>query len=216
MRITQRIKFMTILAAIAACIVVVVVAVNAHNASGSPFPAATVISTIPDTSQTRGPIGATLLTPAGLRITLVGVDKSSTRWLFHLKVSNSGNAPATILGTNKPMSGSSSPDQGGFDHQFAIPVIAADATVGGLIQQRVLDTPAAGELAAHPTLVAMVAGGETADGWLGVDITNIGSPVPSELVYNFDPLPSEKFSNPSDQSTCTPETLYHVLIWDLN
>lgn len=196
-------------------IITIMVAMHFGVTSGAPFPAYMAPANQADVSHTRGPVGSLLLTPSGLAITLMSVEKGNTRWYFHVKISNSADTPGMALGKKLVITGSMHADQSQLDHQFVIPVMDPAATYGGFLEWRPAGIPSSSEVAAHPALPMAVAAHGTSDGWLAMDITNIGMAAPSQLVYTFDPVSGKKCANPAQASTCSPETLYSVLTWDL-
>jgi hypothetical protein len=191
--------------------------VTALSACGVPAQAAEkpnyVQTGVPDTSGMSGSIGATLHNPHGLDITLLAVKKDPTRWYFHFTALNKSSGALMVRGADKLRSGNAPVDQTSLDNQFVLPTLPAAKQPAMLP----LTTPNAAEIASYPGFAAshsLVAQGKV-DGWLAVDVTNIGAVVPKQVYYTFDPIVGEACKNPTDKSTCHPDTTYHVLVWDI-
>jgi hypothetical protein len=166
----------------------------------------------PDTS-TLGPIGATLRTPSGLAITLISVEKGKSRWLFHFKIVNTSHGSMSVRGPDMVAPAGAHVDQGALDRQFVLAILSASQQV----ESRPLSLPNLAESMTHhglPTALTLPGNG-TSDGWLAVDVSDQDTTTLSQVIYDFDPVASMSCINPADQSTCKPETLYHVLIWNI-
>ena len=190
---------------VAALVIVVVVAIavgiqsqraDTANAANQPPSGYTSQSNVPGSPPV---IGSTLTTSEGLTITLLGVEKHGTRWLFHVKMVNASRSAQQAVGSQ--------------DHRFVLPGRAAD----GSTVDHVLSSPATSELALHPALPQDVAAGSSANGWIAGDISRLGTASPPrEFIFEYDPIASQKCTNLLDQqSTCSPVTLYHMLLWEI-
>jgi hypothetical protein len=155
-------------------------------------------------------IGSKQVTSDCIEVTLLGVEKGPTRWLFHLTVRNEGRSAKQLLGPNLLISGSQHADQAKLDRQFVV-----DARTAAFpYDLRPLAQVTPQEATSHPALLATLPAAGTLDGWLAVDVTGLDK-LPTQLLYYYDPARGMKCTVPSDQSTCSPEILYHALLWDL-
>lgn len=144
-------------------------------------------------------VGATKTTGEGLAITLVQIVKNGPRWLFHFQISNRTPTSLTVRGTSDV-------------HQFVISGVIQTPPYHAEIP---LGSPSASEIATnYSDLTTTLQSGGTAQGWLAVDTTNLGF-TPVQLLYRYAAVPATACTNPADQSTCHPDTLYQALIWSL-
>lgn len=144
-------------------------------------------------------VGATQTTDAGLSITLVNVVKHGSRWLFHFQIKNIAHNDLTIRGTTN-------------EHQFVVDY-GTGAAPPNNIGYAQLGSPSASEIAAnYSDLASSLHASGTTNGWLVVDTTNLGS-TPTELIYREVAIPTIACTNPADQSTCQPTTLYSGITW---
>jgi hypothetical protein len=181
--------------------------------ASSPTIPITTIGT-PDTSV-EGPTGATLRTPSGLAITLISVEKGKSQWLLHFKIVNTSHGSISARGRDMIAPASTHVDQSALDRQFVLPIMSASRQV----ESRPLSLPNSAESVMHQGLPASLTllGNGKADGWLAVDVSDVDPTMLSQaqVIYDYDPFASKACVNPADQSTCKPETLYHVLIWNI-
>jgi hypothetical protein len=147
---------------------------------------------------------------SGLDVTLLAVEKSDATWLFHLKIVNPSNSALSARGPDMPIPSDVSADQTALDHQFAIDVWSPVL----MVEYRPLSATSASDRA-HPALAGrlILLPGQAVDGWLQVDVTESAGPLSDHLFYLHDPRPTMKCTDPVDQSTCTPETSYAVMVW---
>jgi len=164
--------------------------------TGSSAPPTPII--IQSTATPPG-VGATQTTDEGLSITLVQIVKNGSRWLFHLQIKNTATTTLTIRGTTD-------------EHQFVV-----DGKTGAVPPNNIgyaqLGSPSASEIAAnYSDLATSLQASSTSDGWLVVDTTNLGFK-PTELIYRDAAIHTMSCTNPADQSTCQPDTLYTGFTW---
>lgn len=177
-------------------------------AGGATFAATWQISRAASVSASPTPIvihaqplgvGAAETTDEGLTVTLTQVVKNGPRWLFHLQLKNTVNQALTVRGTSDI-------------HQF---VVAGNtqAAPPNNIDIAQLGSPSASEIATnYSDLATTLQAGGTAQGWLAVDTTNL-SFTPVQLLYRYRAFPATACTDPSDKSTCHPDTLYQMLAW---
>lgn len=150
------------------------------------------------TAQPPG-VGATQTTDEGLAITPVQIVKNGPRWLFHFQIRNTAQKNLTIRGTTD-------------EHQFVVSGFTGAAPPNNIGVAQ-LGSPAASEIAAnYSDLATSLQAGNTQQGWLAVDTTNLGF-TPKELIYRDVAVPTQACTNPADQSTCQPATLYTGFDW---
>lgn len=144
-------------------------------------------------------VGTTETTDEGLAVTLTQLVKNGPRWLFHFQLKNTVNKALTVRGTSDV-------------HQFVLAGVIQTPPYNAVVS---LSSPSATEAAAnYPNLVTALPSGETAQGWLAVDTTNLGF-TPSEVLYRYGAVPALGCTDPTDSSTCQTDTLYQALIWYL-
>lgn len=169
-------------------------------AGNAPAPAGSTPIVLQGTPPANG-VGATKTTAEGLAITLVQIVKDGPRWLFHFQIRNTALTALTIRGT-------------GQEHQFVVSgdTGAAPPNNIGVAQ---LSSPSASEIAAnYPDLTSTLPAGVMTQGWLAIDTTNLGF-TPAQLLYRDVGVSAIGCTNPADQSTCQPTTLYTGVDWFL-
>ncbi len=143
-----------------------------------------------------GSTGSTLFLPDGsLALTLLHVEEQGSQVFFHFHAQSYSEQNFALIGS-------------GVDYQFIIPRPNSDTPVQAA-------SPLQSDFAAHPALPAVLVAQGSADGWLVVDTTTLGS-VPQQIDYRFATVHSEKCTNPNDQSTCQPADLYRALLWNFS
>lgn len=149
-----------------------------------------------------GAVDATLISPDNVTLHIVEIQRSTTKWLFHIHTHNNTSQSVSILdaGTNHyfMLAGRGLPGTPYTDSQMFLRLGSVGQT----------------DLATHPALATTIEAGADSDGWLTADLTNFHLP-PYELLYVYGTVTAPACANPSDQSTCHPSTGYSTLNWTL-
>ena len=193
------------LAAIAIVVGLVALIATQHN-SLSPTGVTGGQTGQPANPSQFGSISATLISPDNqVRLRVVGIERESTRWLFHIHAQNAQQRQVTILSNNHyfMLSGHGTPGTPVTASQIFRKLVSP--TQAGLAQS---------DLTSHPALAPVVKGLGTADGWLVADLTNYAY-TPDGLLYVYGTVPSKMCVNPQQPNTCHPDVGYQTLIWDL-
>lgn len=149
-----------------------------------------------------GTINDTLISPDNVTFRIVSIQRSATKWMFHIHTHNNAGHSIAIVNA-------------GTAHYFMLGGRGLPGTPYTASQMFVKLTPAGqADLAAHPTLPATVEVGADSDGWLVADLTNFHL-TPYGLLYVYGTVTAPACTNPLDQSTCHPSTGYRTLNWQL-
>lgn len=160
---------------------------QANSAPTAPYPAT---SAYPD----FGGVGSTLTLPDGsVSITLVSVEQHGSMILFHFRAQNNTGRSFSLIGP-------------GADYRFIIPRAGTATTI------QTTGVPQS-DLAAHPPLPSGIAPNAKVDGWVAVDTAAIGG-TPSQILYRYATVQTQKCANPADPITCQPAELFRSLIWN--
>lgn len=143
------------------------------------------------------------LTPGNGNVTinLDKVEKHGNRWLFHFTVQNNTSVPTAVLGSGQV-------------DQFVLDGMAPPRTP--VSQETIaLSAPDQTYGLSHPMLARSVGASQQTQGWLEANLA--GFPYqPYEVDYRFGTVQTTACSNPQDESTCHPATLFRVVAWEIS
>ena len=154
------------------------------DTTGSPLPATTG-------GTNSGSIGDKLTTPDGVAVVLIAKEQVGTRLFFHFHLQNGSKSDIKLFGSSDI-------------YQFRIPLAGA---------KTVVTIPTTTDYAStYPPLTNKIAASKTADGWVMIDTSSIGTP--KQIMYAFGQVNAQACTDPQDQSTCKPTKLFTSLIWN--
>lgn len=180
------------------CIIAVLAIV--YTAGATAFIPQNNLSFKDTTAPQTGKIQATLVTPEGIQVTLLGVEHHGTQLLFHVNIHNPQSLAARIWNLDP-------------DHGFAL---YDNATKSFVIK---LDAISQADSATHPALAQTLAGQSSTSGWIAFALP-ASSQYANTLFYRYHTVhalncgSAKGGQQPLPRSKCTPANLYSTISWD--
>jgi hypothetical protein len=156
----------------------------------------------PQYGPQAGTVNAILTSPDNVRLQIVTVQRSPTRWLFHIHAHNNSIQRVTVWGSA--------------DHYFMLSgMVPAGTPVTASQMFLKLSSLSQADLASHAALPSAVNGKADIDGWLAADLSHFPYPPDGFLYYVYGTVTTPACADLQDKSTCHPSTGYRTLVWRL-